>query len=67
MSPYVWPALNEGVTSVVVDGQLEDIEPMAYRFLMNFARDNELEVRIGRVPAKIELAAPQANELATPV
>ncbi len=48
-SPYVWQVLSEGVTCVVVDGRLEDIEPMAYRFLMNFARDNELDVRAGRV------------------
>ena len=47
-SPYVWQVLTEGVTCVVVDARLEDLEPMAYRFLMNFARDNELDVRPGR-------------------
>jgi Protein of unknown function (DUF3579) len=49
-SPYVWQALIEGVAAVVVDGRLEDVEPMGYRFLMNFARDNELEIRIASAP-----------------
>jgi hypothetical protein len=31
-----------------VDVRLKEIEPMAYNFLMNFAKDNELEVRPGR-------------------
>src|SRR5690349_1282869 len=35
------------VKCVVVDVRLKDIEPMAYNFLMNFARDNELQVREG--------------------
>ncbi len=63
-SPYVWQALSDGITSVVVDGHLEDIEPMAYRFLMNFARDNELEVRIGTPQTMVEPS--QAIEVAAP-
>ncbi len=51
-SPYVWQVLSEGMTCVVVDGRLEALEPMAYRFLMNFARDNELDVRMGRSHAR---------------
>jgi len=31
-----------------VSRKLRDIEPMAYSFLLNFARDNELQVRAGR-------------------
>jgi Protein of unknown function (DUF3579) len=64
-SPYVWQAITEGIASVVVDGRLEDVEPMAYRFLMNFARDNELEVRIEGARARAESGAVQASELAT--
>jgi hypothetical protein len=41
---------------VVVDRRLESIEPMAYRFLVNFARDNELRVRDGRVEERTKLA-----------
>jgi hypothetical protein len=32
---------------------VEDIEPMAYRFLVNFAKDNELRVRDGRVTSEL--------------
>jgi len=31
-----------------VDIRLKEIEPMAYSFLLNFAKDNELQVRPGR-------------------
>jgi hypothetical protein len=47
-SPYVQPITTGGVKCVVVDVALKEIEPMAYSFLLNFARDNELEVRPGR-------------------
>jgi hypothetical protein len=47
-SPYVFPVNSGGVKCVVVDKRLEDIEPMAYNFLLNFAKDNELQTRPGR-------------------
>src|SRR5687767_6719279 len=47
-SPYVYPITAGGVKCVVVDSRIEELEPMAYRFLMNFAKDNELQVRPGR-------------------
>ena len=47
-SPYVYPVSSGGVKCVVVDVRLKEIEPMAYNFLLNFAKDNELEVRQGR-------------------
>lgn len=43
-SPYVKPTSIAGVRCVVVDRQLEAIDPRAFRFLMGFARDNELQV-----------------------
>lgn len=49
-SPYVQPVNSGGVKCVVVSKALQDIEPMAYNFLLNFAKDNELEVRPGRAP-----------------
>ena len=55
-SPYVHPVTAAGVRCVVVDVRLEQIEPMAYRFLLSFARDNELKTRDGRVPERSELA-----------
>ncbi len=55
-SPYVHPINSAGVRCVVVDVRLEDLEPMAYRFLLGFAKDNELETRDGRVADRTELA-----------
>jgi hypothetical protein len=40
----------------VVDVRLEELEPMAYRFLLSFAKDNDLETRDGRVAERTELA-----------
>jgi len=55
-SPYVHPVTSSGVRCVVVDTRLEAIEPMAYRFLVGFARDNELRVRDGRTADRTMLA-----------
>ncbi|MDR2187698.1 MAG: DUF3579 domain-containing protein [Azonexus sp.] len=43
-SPYVGPCHYDGQKAVLVDGRLDQIEPMAYRFMLNFARDNDLQV-----------------------
>lgn len=43
-SPYVGPGDHNGDKAVFVDGRLEEVEPMAYRFLLNFAQDNNLQV-----------------------
>ena len=55
-SPYVHPVTAAGLRCVVVDVRLEEIEPMAYRFLLSFAADNELRTRDGRVAERSELA-----------
>jgi len=55
-SPFVHPVSANGVRCVVVDTRLESIEPMAYRFLLSFAKDNELRVRDGRVEERTKLA-----------
>ena len=55
-SPFVHPITVNGVRCVVVDRRLEQIEPMAYRFLVNFAKDNELRVREGRIEERTRLA-----------
>jgi len=46
-SPYVRPTLVGGVRCVVVDERLRDLERMAFDFVMNFARDNDLPVYEG--------------------
>lgn len=43
-SRYVSPGHYDGEKAVFVDGQLYEIEPMAYRFVLNFAQDNDLQV-----------------------
>ncbi|MDB5998936.1 MAG: hypothetical protein JWP52_635 [Rhizobacter sp.] len=43
-SPYCVPRTVDGVKCVLVDGALRDVEPMAWDFVMNFARDNGLQV-----------------------
>jgi hypothetical protein len=43
-SPYVRPTMLNGVKSVVVDEALRLIEPLAFHFVMDFARDNDLQV-----------------------
>lgn len=43
-SPYVQPGDRNGDKCVFVDGRIHDVEPMAYTFLVNFAKDNDLRV-----------------------
>lgn len=43
-SPYVMPGSRANLKTVRVDGRLNLIEPMAYAFLVSFARDNDLRV-----------------------
>jgi hypothetical protein len=43
-SPYCVPQVVDGVKCVLVNEALKDIEPMAWDFVMNFARDNQLPV-----------------------
>ncbi len=46
-SPYVRPVTIGQVKCVIVDERLRDLEPMAFSFVMNFARDNALPVTEG--------------------
>ena len=43
-SPYCVPQSIDGVKCVIVNEALKGIEPMAWDFVMNFARENELAV-----------------------
>lgn len=43
-SPYVRPTVLGGIKSVIVNEALRDIEPMAYHFVVNFAKDNDLQI-----------------------
>jgi len=43
-SPYVCPTVVNGVKAVVVNGKLRALEPLAYHFVLEFAKDNGLQV-----------------------
>ena len=43
-SPYCVPRVIDGIKCVIVNEALRDLEPMAWDFVMHFARDNELQV-----------------------
>lgn len=41
-SPYAFPTIIDGVKCVVVDERLRELEPLAWKFVVDFARDNNL-------------------------
>ena len=43
-SPYVRPTTHNGIKCVIVDKELQQSEPATYAFLMEFARENDLQV-----------------------
>ncbi|MEN9385135.1 MAG: hypothetical protein RL323_2278 [Pseudomonadota bacterium] len=43
-SPWCIPKVINGVKCVVVNNELRDYDVMAWDFLMNFAKDNHLQV-----------------------
>lgn len=65
-SPYVKPVVADGIKCVVVNRRLEDLDPIAYCFLVSFAKDNELQLREGRSQVRAREPAPAnpSNELA---
>ena len=47
-SPWCIPTVIDGVKCVIVNRALRDHEPMAWDFVINFAKDNELKVSEGK-------------------
>ena len=43
-SPWCVPTVVNGVKAVIVNPALRDFEPMAWDFVINFARDNDLQM-----------------------
>jgi hypothetical protein len=43
-SPFVSPCSFNNEKSVFIDGQLHTLESMAYKFMLNFANDNDLQI-----------------------
>jgi hypothetical protein len=64
-SPFLKPVVSNGLNCVVVDRKLETLDPAAFQFLMDFAHDNELRMRPGRIP-KQAAAAPVGSERRIP-
>ena len=42
-SPWCVPTLINGIKCVIVSSELRGYEPMAWDFVVNFAKDNDLE------------------------
>ena len=55
-SPLCVPRVIDGVKTVIVSEALRDVEPMAWDFVMNFARDNELQ--LGEIPGAADAPKP---------
>jgi hypothetical protein len=43
-SPWCIPTLVDGVKAVIINSDLRDYDVMAWDFVLNFAKDNKLEV-----------------------
>ena len=43
-SPYVRPTVLNDVKAVVVNNALKNLDALAYHFVVNFAKDNDLQV-----------------------
>jgi hypothetical protein len=43
-SPYVRPTMVNNTKAVVVNKALQEVEPLAYHFVVDFAKDNDLQV-----------------------
>ncbi len=61
-SPYLKPVVIADTPCVVVDRKLEALDSAAYKFLMSFARDNELKLRPGRMEIRPEPEATETTE-----
>ena len=62
-SPYCVPRQINGIKCVIVNEALRDIEPMAWDFVMNFARDNLLQVAEACLLPEPSPRAPPRNPL----
>ena len=62
-SPFVRPVILDGVRCVVVEPSLAEVEPRAHRFLLDFARDNELVVIDPAAPASEDFCPVPGNAL----
>ncbi|NYT86708.1 DUF3579 domain-containing protein [Pollutimonas harenae] len=52
-SPYAVPVVLDGVRCVLVDHRLRDLEPLAWKFVCDFASDNKLQTTEREVPGPL--------------
>ena len=45
-SPYALPVVLDGVRCVVIDQRLRELEPLAWKFVCDFAADNKLKTSL---------------------
>jgi hypothetical protein len=48
-SPYVVPNVLNGVKCVIVDTRLRELEPKAWKFVVDFANDNNLTTSMKKI------------------
>ena len=65
-SPFLKPSVSEGTKCVVIDRRLESVDPIAFSFLMSFAKDNELQVREGRHGRRVVAAHVPVAQMKSP-
>ena len=51
------PVLVNGVRCVTIDPEVQNIEPLAWEFALNFARDNNLVVEENYVEPRLKSVA----------
>jgi len=61
-SPFLKPIMAGGVLCMAVDRVLENRDPTAFAFLLQFARDNQLKLRPGRKAKRPEDPAAEAAQ-----
>ena len=54
-SSYLELVISAGIKCVVIDLRLEETSPEAFRFLLSFACDNELQVRDARHEVRAQI------------
>ena len=61
-SPWCMPTVLDGIKCVIVHRDLRDYEPMAWDFVLNFARDNHLRLLDGPQQPQPQRATQAQND-----
>jgi hypothetical protein len=58
-SPYCVPTMVDGQVGVVVDERLRELQPLAWKFVMDFAKDNKLKTQERDAPDEVNVPGPR--------